>query len=341
MGTLKPTEKKQYADKRDDLVSTWKGEDLLDGELTNSFTMIMRTRGCSWAHRSGCLMCGYHTASNPSIEPGSLLKQLETALSRYDGEKLVKIYTSGSFLDEREIPSDIAEQILSSFSADKIIVESRVEYVNAGVLESYRDMAPDLEIAVGLESTNDFVLENCINKGITVDDYWRARETIFSKGLTLRTYLLLKPPFLTEYEAIQDLSNSISEISHPMNTVSVNPVNVQKNSLLEKLWYRGEYRPPWLWSLLKAVRSSDIKGPLVISRAGLGSKRGAHNCGDCDESVIDIIDRFNLTGDIGLLQDSYSSCDCTEQWKAETKYGPLIQYRGPVEILSNRYAGYV
>ena len=260
MEKLEPKGDKQYAEKKDDLVTSWNGEELLDGKLKKSFTFIMRTSGCSWTHESGCLMCGYHTASNPSITPESLLKQVDTALSKYDGEQLVKIYTSGSFLDEREVPEDIAKYILKSFPAKKIIIESRSEYVDPNVLDSYTKIQENIEIAIGLESTNNFILTNCINKGSTVEDYWRARDLIFSKDLTMRTYLLLKPPFLTEYEAIEDLSRSISEVSHPKNTVSINPVNVQKDSFLEKLWYRGEYRPPWLWSLIEAVSSSEING---------------------------------------------------------------------------------
>ncbi len=332
---------KQYADKRDDLVSTWKGEELLNGELTSSFTVIMRTRGCSWAHRSGCLMCGYHTASNPSIEPESLLTQLETALSRYDGEKLVKIYTSGSFLDKSEVPADVAAAILCGFKAKRITVESRPEYVNTDIMEDYSACTDQLEIAIGLESANDFILKHCINKGFTVDDYRRAREVILSQGSHLRTYLLLKSPFLTEMEAVEDLASSISAVSNLPNIISVNPLNVQKDTLVERLWYRREYRPPWIWSLFEAILSSDTSCQLVISKAGVGSKRGAHNCGQCDEELVKVIDRFNLTQDKNILKDSFSLCNCTEKWSLQKDIGPMLHHRGSAEILSHRYAGYL
>ena len=338
---IEPSYRKQYAEKKYDLVTTWKGQELLDNELVDSFTIIFRTKGCSWAEEAGCLMCGYHTASNPHIQQEDILKQLEKARSIYDGERLVKIYTSGSFLDPREIQPTLGEKVLRSFEADKIIIESRSEFVKHDVLNEYSKSVPCLEVSIGLESHNDFVLNNCINKGSTVEDYRIASELIFEQGLKLRTYLLLKPPFLTEYESIQDLIRSISSVSSSDNTVSINPVNIQKDSFLEKLWYRGEYRPPWIWSIIESLINADLKGPIVISRAGLGSKRGAHNCGKCDERLISLIDEFNLTKDLDVFSGCFSICDCTELWRAEMEYGSLLHYRGPAEILSNRYAGYI
>ncbi len=331
---------KRYTDDKG-LVTTWTGEELLDGRLEKSFTAILRTTGCSWSRQSGCTMCGYHTASNPTIKPEALLTQLEEALSRYDGQKVVKIYTSGSFLDEREIPVEVATAILRRFKAKRIIVESRPEYVNKDVLDTYSAHGVQLEIAIGLESSKDFVLKNCINKGFSVKDYRDARDIIFSEGCYLRTYLLLKPPFLTELEAIEDLTSSISTVSHPQNIVSINPLNVQKDTLVERLWYRNQYRPPWIWSLFEAILSSDKVSHVVISKAGLGSKRGAHNCSNCDEELIKVIDKFNISQDYSILEESFSICDCTEKWSSQKDIEPLLHHRGSIEILSDRYAGYI
>lgn len=332
---------RRYAYRRDDLVSTWTGTDLLDGSPCRSFTVIFRTKGCSWSEEDGCLMCGYHTASNPLIEYGKLGEQLKVALSKYNGEKIVKIYTSGSFLHDHEIPLDTGRNILESFDAEKVIIESRPEYVDGSVLETYSSLAGKLEVAMGLESTNDFILRNCINKGFTYDDYRRAADTIISSGCDLRTYLLFKPPFLTESEAIDDLTESISKVSSGCNTVSINPMNVQKDTLVEKLWYRKEYRPPWIWSLFRSVIDAEFHGDIVISRAGVGSRRGAHNCGDCDELLIDNLDEFNLTQDKTILEDSFDLCQCTERWRSHLVAGALLNHRGSLDILCDRYAGYI
>ncbi len=329
---------KRFRDKRSDktdLVATWHGQEMLKGELTDTFAIIFRTRGCSWSYRSGCTMCGYHTDTNPRVEIGDLEDQLKEAISRYGGEDIVKIYTSGSFLDPNEVPTDLSTYILSSFDSKLTVVESRPEYVKPEVIDTMTDQVDQLEIAIGLESANDFVLEHCINKGFTFSDYKKAREIVFEANARLRTYLLLKPPFLTEQEAIDDLLYSIGSVSHPMNTISINPVNVQRYSPLELLWKRKLYRPAWLWSLLEVIHKADEE--MVISRAGLGSFRGAHNCGECDSNIVEAINNFFKESSI--LED-ISNCSCKDEWRAYKEFEPYMYFRGTPDILSDRYTGY-
>ncbi len=323
---------------RTGLVSSWHGEELLDGEVVDTFAVIFRTRGCAWGHRNGCTMCGYHTDTNPEITRSHLNAQMEEAIRRYDGERIVKIYTSGSFLDPGEIPLDLAKDILSSFDSELTVVESRPEFIKPDLLEELCDSVQLLQIAMGLESANDFVLEHSINKGFRYSDYLDAREIVFNAGAVLRTYLLLKPPFLTENEAIEDLIRSISEVDHPKNTISINPVNVQRHSPLELLWRRKLYRPPWLWSLIEVIERTDQD--LIISRAGLGSKRGANNCSDCDKDIVKKLQEFNLSQDRSLFSD-LPDCTCKSHWKTYKEMEPLTHFRGSLEILSDRYAGYI
>ena len=83
----------------------WKEEDLLEKERVRAMVLILRTSGCWWSKKKGCLMCGYNSASDGSIGLPDILAQLKVAINRYEGEKFVKIYTSGSFLDRNEIPA--------------------------------------------------------------------------------------------------------------------------------------------------------------------------------------------------------------------------------------------
>ena len=89
-------------------VSCWSEKDFLKSEIVDTFVIIFRTRGCSWALKSGCSMCGYFNDSHWSeMNDDAILSQFETVLSKYSGEKFVKIFTSGSFLDDKEITIDL------------------------------------------------------------------------------------------------------------------------------------------------------------------------------------------------------------------------------------------
>ncbi len=94
-----------------------------------------------------------------------------------------------------------------------------------------------------------------------------------------------------------------------INTISINPVNIQKNSLVEYLFYQKRYRPPWFYSLfkclLKAFKNNDILNSvrIISSPSGAGTKRGIHNClkRGCNEFMIKALKEFVLTQNINAL----------------------------------------
>lgn len=326
---------------RNDLVTTWTEEEYWKGETKEVFSVIFRTRGCSWTHTSGCSMCGYYTDTNPDIDLEDIEEQLDEASDQYKDEEIVKIYTSGSFFDPKEIPKDLALNILKSFDASKLVIESRPEFIDKDRIKRYAQGLTELEVAIGLESANDFILDKCINKGFKYEDY-RKSVTEISNHVSIRTYLLLKPPFLHEKEAIEDIIRATEKISDLTDIISINPVNIQNGSLVERLWHRDLYRPPWLWSIIEILSKIESDQTVFISNAGLGSERGAHNCGECDERILDWISTYNKTQDKKTINSFYEDyCDCFEKWKREIDIEPFLFYRGSPKLLSDRYTGYI
>lgn len=83
-------------------VSVWRSQDLVDGRPAQALTMILRTRGCRW---NRCTMCGYASEGAPT-SADDLIAQFERGMERCSPEvSVVKIYTSGSFLDPEEMPA--------------------------------------------------------------------------------------------------------------------------------------------------------------------------------------------------------------------------------------------
>ncbi len=297
-------------------IAMWTEKDVSDGKIVDAFVLILRTRGCYWALHSGCTMCGYiNDARMEPVKSENLRIQMEKALERYSGEKVVKIFTSGSFLDPNEIPPDIQIDILKAFDdAERLIVESLPEFVTEKRLGEIRQ--DNLEIAMGLESASDEILERNINKSFRLKDYMNAAERLMKMKIPLKTYVLLKPPFMTEKEAIEDAVNSIIFASKHSSEVSVNPVNVQSFTLVHHLWRRGEYRAPWLWSVvevLKRAKPSIGEVRLVSWPTAGGMGRGAHNCGICDGGVMGAIETFSLTQDLSAFESL--ECNCIDEWR--------------------------
>lgn len=315
--------KKDFSPKNKDSqkpVKFWSENDVLDDKIVDTFVIIFRTKGCSWAHESGCSMCGYFNDSMwKDVSENDLLKQFENAMNNYSKQKFVKIFTSGSFLDDNEITPKVRKQILNKLSenASKISVESRPEYIKDKTLKEIKT-ALDLkkfEIGVGLETASDFIRKNCLNKGFTFNDYKKAASKLKRYDIELKTYVLIKLPFLTEKESIDDAVKTVEKIKKITNTISFNPTNVQNNTVVEFLWKRKQFRPAWLFSIVeilkeskKIVRNMRIECDIV----GGGSIRGAHNCGSCDFKFLKAISEFSLLQETDIFNGL--DCNCKEKW---------------------------
>ncbi len=299
----------------------WKEMDMSSGRQVDAMVLILRTRGCSWSRSGGCNMCGYNVASDSDVTETQLMNQLDSAMQRYEGEPFVKVYTSGSFLDEREIPAPFRDELLQRFSGvERLLVESRPEFITA---DSLSNMPTSTTVAIGLESSDDEVLRNSVRKGFAAADFVRSAEALKDKGMMLRSYLLLKPPFLNEAAAIDDAKSSISFASPYSDEISLNPINVQRGTLVEKLWKRGDYRPPWLWSLLEVMGSASPGPRLMSSPSGGGTPRGVHNCGECDAKILEAVKAFSFSQRPEDLE--VEDCSCRKGWMRSLQDGARLQ----------------
>ena len=301
-------------------VSCWSEKDLLNNKIVDAFVIIFKTRGCSWALESGCSMCGYFNDSLWSdVSDEELLQQFESALEKYKGEKFIKIFTSGSFLDDKEINPIVREKILKKLfkTAEKVSVESRPEYITNKSIEKIKKIIGlnVFEIGIGLETADDDIRKNNINKGFTFNDYKKATDIMKKHNIKIKTYVLVKPPFLSEKQAINDTIYTIGKIKKMTDIISLNPVNIQSNTLVNYLWKHERYRSPWLFSIVQIlVEGKKILGDKRIKcdLVGGGSIRGAHNCDECDRDYLQAISNFSLKQDTSVFNNL--KCSCYDKW---------------------------
>lgn len=291
-------------------VTVWRSHDLLDGHKVASLTMILRTVGCRW---NRCTMCGYASGGAPATAD-DLVAQFERAMQRSSSEvQMVKIYTSGSFLDPLEMPEKARDEILQRLEAlgiKRLVIESRPEYITSERVEMCLSRL-ETEFAVGLETSNDLIRQHIIRKGVCFADFVAASEVVHGQGGRVKAYLLLKPPFLSEGQAIRDAVSSAKAAGKHADIISLNLCNIQRGTLVERLWERGEYRPPWLWSA--GVVLKNISSPVICDPVGAGTRRGPHNCGECDDAIAKAIRSHDLTQDVSIF-DSLD-CKCKVAWQ--------------------------
>lgn len=262
-------------------------------------------------------MCGYNIESRSYIRPDDVARQFDRAVRSLGQVDFLKVYTSGSFLDESEVSKTLRDTIVKhcADNGTRLLFETRPEYVTDEALSEMTGVHQELEVALGLESSNNDVLRYSVNKGFTFEDYEGAARTVHEHGADVRTYVLLKPPFLSESEAIADSIATMKAASKMSETLSLNPVNVQKGTLVEKLWRGWTYRPPWLWSVLEVIKAGEaLSRKIVCDPTGGGRERGAHNCGKCDDVILDSLRSFSTTQDPRRL--GIPECDCSEIWRS-------------------------
>lgn len=306
----------------------WIDEDKTPGGVYQSLTIILNTGGCRWARAGGCTMCGYvaESVEGGSVSHEALMDQIDACLDHEqeqieageaDGKSgLVKMYTSGSFLDEREIGAESRQAIAETFAdRERVVVESLPDFVEAEKIEDFTQHDLDTDVAIGLETANDRVRHDCVNKYFDFEDYIEASEHAEEAGAGIKAYLLMKPPFLSEEEAIEDMKYSIRKCAEYAHTVSMNPTNVQRYTMVDQLYFRDGYRPPWLWSVAEVLEDTADADAIVVSDpVGHGSDRGAHNCGECDDLVQKAIKDFDLRQDPSVFSEV--SCECEATWEA-------------------------
>jgi len=304
-------------------LASWKGTDLFQGEVLPTLTIILRTSGCRW---NRCTMCGYRNERVSGLGTRELEQYLRAQLrwvaESYNPEeyRMVKLFTSGSFFDDAEVPPPVREEAARMFRGKLVIAETRPEYVTGERVSRFLSGIDDgswkipLFVAIGLETTDDGIREKSICKGFSYGDFCIASQTARGAGAGVKAYLLFKPLFLTEQEALSDMTKSIRDISKTADLISMNPCTVQAKTELEWYWKRGAYRPPYLWSVLEILAESPVH--VTCDPIGGGKARGPHNCGTCDATLIQAIRDYSLNGDRGLVREALAvSCSCKKEWE--------------------------
>lgn len=290
-------------------------------------------------------MCGYvnDSSRDQPIPSERILGNISDLLLENHEDKPIhlKIYNSGSFFDQWDVPKNLREQLIKLIQGNpnvfKLSVESKSEYILSYldlIKETAKQLAPkELEIGIGLESSNDAIIRDCHNKGTSLDVYNQSVQRLRPLGIRVKTYILIKPPFLTEADTIRDaIKTAIDAAEIGTDIISFSPCTVQSGTLVDFLYRQDRYQPPWLWSILYIVQEIRSRHPslnIICDPVAAGKPRGAHNCGKCDTQVLEEINRLTAPESIPQSPSELSEiCTCYYKWMR------LVQT--PIEIFRSR-----
>ncbi len=200
-------------------------------------TLLLSSGKCSWGK---CFACGWGRLASPRMGIHELKKKIDDFFHELKGENIVKlkIFASGSFLDDAQFPRAIRKYVAKK-CADagiELVIESRPEFITKENLEDFCGTA--LTIAIGLESGDDAVLEK-YNKGFDTEDYIKAATLLHENSFMLRTYLMVGLPF----GGAESLKKSVELADKCGDEIVL--INVFPHSLapLYELWISGKWKP--------------------------------------------------------------------------------------------------
>lgn len=318
---------------------------------SNKLITVLQANGCEWAlkRKGPCINCGFANfsanAHGKIITAEDYIQQFENVIKKYDFNKQdiiqLEIYVSGSFFNDNEVQpearSGILELIKDHKGINKVLVESRPEYItNEKIREAKQNIGNRiLEVGIGLETANDEIRGRCINKGFSKDDFEHAVSILSYENVDLLVYLLIKPAYLSEQEAIKDAVDGAKYIFELRKEVDIRtrieygPTFVQKGTALYELYEKGQFRPAWLWSVVDVIKRACSFGEILVAPkenelmpansivAGRENRDAEGKECSCSEKIEKLIESYNKNKSLGTFLSGLPYCNCKNLWEKE------------------------
>ncbi len=287
--------------------------------------IVFYTMACRW---SKCLGCNLPSKmSKDHIPFDRIMAQVDylfhSILTEEQKRDLKKIILSnnGSILDEATFSTTaliyfIANMNLYCPNVSLLCMETRPEYIDWHELEFLSTALKEghcdteLEIAIGFEAYDDAIRNDHFQKGMPLEIFESMVMKLVTYGFKLKTYFMMKPvPGISEEDGIKDIIDAIDYLNgisekHSIDiNMHLNPTYAAVGTELEKLFLKGEYSPPLLDSVRKAVlhaKDSGISIYVGLDDEGLAAPGGGF-IRKGDKKLVKTFEEFNATQDFSLL----------------------------------------
>ena len=290
-----------------------------------------KTDGCRWDAIGGCTMCNYgHGSPTSSDEMVESVRRGLAAINVPVDELVVS--PSGSMLDQREVPIDARRQIfslVSEFPAKTYIFETRPETVTENAIRDLVEIVSNkrLGIELGLESSNPWIQQYCINKGSYPDQFIKAAGIISKFDIDVLANVSIGTAFLPPREAIINAIDSAKwALENGANIVVLFPLHVKPNTLLAWLYTNNLYQPPSLWSLVDVLKQL---GPEKTEFTDISWYRNYYSdeskilaspktCEICQNDVLELLDIYRMSRSFVVVEKlDKMACNCKDEWKKQ------------------------
>ena len=193
-----------------------------------------------------CTFCNQKSISGQQkkVTENDVRETIEYYLNNFKEKDAYKevAFFGGSFtgidVEEQEMYLKTAYDYIKEKKIDGIRISTRPDYIDKHTLKRLKKYKVKT-IELGVQSTNDYVLELC-KRGHTFEDVKKASKLIRRYGFDLGHQMMVGLPESTEKDEITTAKDLI-KLKPKM--VRIYPVLVIKGTALEKQYLAGEYEP--------------------------------------------------------------------------------------------------
>lgn len=264
-----------------------------------TLTLLLTARRCP----IDCVFCDLWKYNHPEPTPvGSIPTQIATAMQTLptpDRTWAIKLYNGGNFTDPLSIPfedwSAIA-RLCEPFG--RVIVENHATMCGDRLLKFRDQLTAQLEVAVGLETSDPAVLARQ-QKKMTLDDFARAANLLRNDSIALRCFVMLQMPFADPLRCIDDAVQAVVHAAHAGAVhVAIIPTR-SETAAMQHFIDSGDFVAPRLDQLETALHESltqvrALALPCVVTADTWDIERIKH-CAACKTSRVQSIHAMNLT----------------------------------------------
>ncbi|MFJ9370532.1 hypothetical protein ACIRRA_39760 [Nocardia sp. NPDC101769] len=281
--------------------------------------VILMSGGCSIPTCTMCPFTNYNNHGHGANAEG-LRTQVATMLARTDTEPdytTLALYNDGNFFAPREVLVDVQLDIARQVAATgvrRLVVESLPGFLTAATLSPFVEALGDvqLEVGIGVQSAHRLVRETLVNTRITQRQFESALTVLSDLGVLAKIYLMIKPPFLTDAEAVTDVVDSTAYVADlGVGQVTLCPTRLAPNTVAWWLHQHGHYAAPNLWTVVDAVRGAHDKASVRVACINM---RGSDfeslypdSCPACADDIVAGLVAYSISGDLTELP---TGCGC-------------------------------
>lgn len=220
-----------------------------------SYQLYVPSRGC----HNACTFCNY--GFKHPVRKEEILKQVEHICKWLPAniETLI-LESSGSFLDDRELPPELQYQIMEEVArtnVKRVQIETHYKTVTDEKVEKILRILKGHKIAfeIGLESTSKTTLD-IYNKDIDVEELFRKVRYWDSFYIETSLNVMFGAPLLTRQEQVQDTLNTVQDILEkcPESTcIVLFPLNVKDFTLVKHMYDKCRYAIISHWGFIEVL----------------------------------------------------------------------------------------